>query len=207
MIFVKQIILGDIESNCYILAKNGQALIVDPGFSPEIIKKNIQDLKIKPLAILLTHAHYDHIGAVDNLVAEYNIPVYLAPDEIDWLADSEKNLSAQASEPVIIHTAPQALTYDENYTIGDFEFQVVHTPGHSPGGVSFIFADERMVVTGDALFAMSVGRTDLPGSEPEKQLPALKKELLTLPDDYKIYPGHRGASTIGQEKEHNPFFQ
>lgn len=207
MIFVKQIVLGDIESNCYILAKDGQALIVDPGFSPEIIKQEIQKLKVEPLAILLTHAHYDHIGAVDELVAAYDVPVYLAPDEIDWLAHPDKNLSSQSGQPVIIHATPTALVYDQDYHLGNFEFQVVHTPGHSPGGVSFIFADERLVITGDALFAMSVGRTDLPGSEPEKQLPALKKELLTLPDDYKIYPGHRGASTIGQEKEHNPFFQ
>lgn len=207
MISIKQIVLGSIASNCYILKQDDDALIVDPGFSPEIIEQNIAELRVKPLAILLTHAHFDNIGAVDELVAKYQIPVYVAPDELDWLSEPEKNLSAGSDHPVHLKTQGQPFEYGKTYQIGTFTFKVVHTPGHSPGGVSFIFEKERFVITGDALFAMSVGRTDLPGSEPEIQIPILEKELISLPDDYVIYPGHREASTIGKEKECNPFFQ
>ncbi|WP_018658954.1 MBL fold metallo-hydrolase [Allofustis seminis] len=207
MIDIQQIVLGDIESNCYILSKEQHALIVDPGFSPEIIIKKIKAQNVTPLAILLTHTHYDHIGAVDALVEEYQIPVYVAPDERDWLTDAQKNLSARTLTPVTICAKAHTFNYQEIYHIGPFTFQVVHTPGHSPGGVCFIFEEGRFVITGDALFAMSVGRTDFPGSEPDKQIPALRQKILSLPDDYKIYPGHRHPSTIGKEKRDNPFFQ
>lgn len=207
MITLKQIVLGPLQSNCYIVKHEDQALIVDPGFSPETIEKEINHQKVKPLAILLTHTHYDHIGAVDQLVAKYDLPVYVAPEELDWLSAPEKNLSALTKDAVIVKSEATPFEYGKTYEIGPFTFRVAHTPGHSPGGVSFIFENERFAITGDALFAMSVGRTDLPGSNPEVQIPALAKELLTLPDDFIIYPGHREASTIGKEKEFNPFFQ
>lgn len=199
--------LGQGLANCYFIHNGKDTLIVDPGAEAKKIKETLTNLALKPLAILLTHSHYDHIGAVDEIRDAYNLPVYLSPEEKAWPMDPSKNLSSLLGKPVTAREADIYFQPDEQLEIGDFRFKVLATPGHSPGGVSFVFDEEEFVLSGDALFAGSVGRTDLPGSEGDKLLPAIRKQLFTLPEHYKVYSGHGLQTTIEDEIKINPFFQ
>lgn len=209
MIEIKQLVTGPVEANCYLVYNDKNMLIVDPGEDAEEIKALIKEIGRTPVAILLTHTHYDHIGALEDIRQTYQIPVYVHPLEQAWLTDPNLNLSGRhvGQIPTIICEPAENEFEMKNYTIGDMTFEVRHTPGHSHGGVSFVFPEGNFVITGDALFAGSVGRTDLPTGNSQVLLDGIRKELFTLPDDYTIYPGHRGPSTIGFEKQHNPFFQ
>lgn len=207
MIQVKQIETGVIQENCYIVYKDSQALIIDPGNETSKIKNELETLNVRPLAILLTHTHYDHIGALEDIRVDYDIPVYVSPKEQDWLGDPNRNLSIYSTHEIIANPAEYAFEPKEEISIGPFSFEVIATPGHSPGGVSFVFKEDSCVFSGDALFKGSIGRTDLPGSEPEKLVPGVKEQLLSLPEDYTVYPGHLGSTTIGYEKRTNPHFR
>ena len=208
MIHVKQIMTGPIQENCYVIYNDKHALIVDPGEEAEKIQGVIESLNVTPIAVLITHAHYDHIGALEAIRSHYNIPVYINPIEQDWLTDPVLNLSGMARHDdipdVICQPAEYEVTNYETYTLGDMTFKVVPTPGHSPGSVSYIFDD--FVITGDALFRGSVGRSDLPMGDGEALLAGIRKELFTLPDNFRAYPGHGPQTTIRREKETNPFF-
>src|SRR5699024_10767999 len=200
--------VGPGQANCYLIfnEENKETLIVDPGGEPAKIKSIVDELTAVPLAILLTHTHYDHIGAVDEIRDYYDIPVYVAAKEQEWLTEPNKNLSALLGQAVTARAADYLFEPEETIEIADFTIKVVATPGHSPGGVSFIFEEDEFVITGDALFAGSVGRTDLPGSEPNKLLDGIRKQLFILPGNYTVYPGHGGPSTITDEMMTNPFF-
>lgn len=207
MIQVKQIETGSIQENCYIVYKKNEALLIDPGNDKEKIVNEIENLGVQPLAILLTHTHYDHIGALEDLRQDYSIPVYVSPEEQEWLSDPQLNLSIYSDHEISAEPAELTFKSSETIEIGSFSFKIVHTPGHSPGGVSFIFEEGKCVFSGDALFKGSIGRTDLPGCEPEKLVPAVKDKLFSLPDDYIVYPGHLASTTIAYEKRTNPFFR
>lgn len=206
MFEIKTLPVGMAQSNCYILSNGTNALIVDPGDQANLIKNTITELNVEPVAILLTHTHYDHIGAVEAMREEYTIPLYVSLKEKEWLGDPNQNLSSLVGTPMRLKEAEYYFNPTEKLHISDFSFTVVPTPGHSPGSVSFIFEDEEVVVSGDALFAGSIGRTDLPGSEPEKLIPGVRSELFTLPEQFKVYPGHGEQTTIGREIATNPFF-
>lgn len=196
----KQLPLGPLQTNCYLLIKNDSCLIVDPGNESEKIIQYIDQLQVKPLAILLTHAHYDHIGAVDVVRNHYQIDVYIHKEEDSWLPSLELN-GGQLS----INRADHLFTTDGEQKIGDFTFELLHTPGHSPGGVSFYFKNDRAVFTGDALFQRSIGRTDFRFGNHQQLLDSIQTKLLTLPEDTVVLPGHGPATTIGMEKSSNPF--
>lgn len=207
MLDVKRIPLGSNLANCYLVHDGKKALIIDPGAEAEKIKTAISKLKVEPIAILLTHCHFDHIGALDTIRDNYNLSVYQSPEEKDWLGNPDKNLSSLMDQPFTVREADYFFNPDENFKIGNFEFKVLATPGHSPGGLSFVFDKDGFVLSGDALFAGSIGRTDLPGSEPNKLLAAIKTQLFTLPGNYKVYSGHGFPTTIQEEINYNPFFQ
>lgn len=207
MVQVKQIVTGIIQENCYIIYEGEKALIVDPGDETSKIKNEIEELGVRPAAILLTHTHYDHIGSLEDIRIAYDIPVYVSPNEQEWLGDPKKNGSFHNPFTISANEAEYLFEPVQTLEIEGFTFDVVPTPGHSPGGVSFIFHDDRFVISGDALFAGSVGRTDLPGSQPELLLDGIRIHLFSLSEDYAIYPGHGYDTTIGREKETNPFFQ
>lgn len=206
MLKIESLAVGMGQANCYIIYDEMEALIVDPGAEADKIEHVIEKLGVKPVAIILTHTHYDHIGALDEIRATYDVPVYVAAEENEWLLDPMKNLSGYVGDEITARPAEENFEIGSKTSISNFNFTVLPTPGHSPGGVSFVFAEDEFVITGDALFAGSIGRTDFPGSNHKQLLSGIREQLFTLPDNYTIYPGHMGTSTIGKEKTSNPFF-
>lgn len=207
MIQIERIITGTIEENCYLIYNEHNLLIVDPGAEASKIEQEITRTGKRPVAILLTHTHYDHIGAVDILRQQYDIPVYVSPLEQEWLSNPVLNLSGLGRHDDIENVIIQPADYEFDlidYTLGGMSFTVVPTPGHSIGSVSFVFDD--FVVTGDALFRGSIGRTDLYTGDMQQLLHSIKTYLFTLPEEFPAYPGHGEATTIEHEKKTNPFF-
>ncbi|MCP8616854.1 MBL fold metallo-hydrolase [Salirhabdus salicampi] len=201
----KRMPLGLVETNCYVLQKGKEALIVDPGGDEEKIVSYIKQEELKPLAILLTHAHFDHIGAVDVVRDTFHIPMYVSKVESEWLGDPQLNGSQFFSLPPVVVKEADHFIEEGPHTIGPFAIRVVSTPGHSPGSLSFCFDEEGIVVSGDTLFHGSIGRTDLPGGDYEQLIDSITTQLLSLPAKTKVLPGHGPETTIEQEKETNPF--
>ncbi|EMX5426058.1 MBL fold metallo-hydrolase [Listeria innocua] len=201
---IKRIMTGIIQENCYIIYQDNLALIVDPGDEASKIEAEIASLGVKSIAVLLTHCHYDHIGALEEIRSTYQIPVYVSPLEQEWLSNPDLNLSAHiAGKAIVAQPAEYEFTLGD-YNIEGFRFKVVPTPGHSIGSVSFIFDD--FAVVGDALFKGSIGRTDLYTGDFDTLINSIKTQLFVLPDDFPAYSGHGDATTIGHEKKTNPYF-
>ncbi|MFK7694501.1 MBL fold metallo-hydrolase [Paenibacillus sp. HJGM_3] len=200
--------LGPIGTNAYLLSTEdgSRGVIIDPGMNPKPLINRIEAMQID--AILLTHAHFDHIGGVDEIRKLKGCPVYLHDAEADWLTDAKKNGSLRWPElGARIESDPAEYALDTGMTIPlpDGEaLQVFHTPGHSPGSVSFLYAGQHLF-SGDVLFRLSVGRTDLPGGSERELLESIHGTLFEFADDVKVYPGHGGLTTIGYERAHNPY--
>lgn len=207
MLQIERIITGEIQENCYLVYNEKNLLIIDPGAQAQKIMDTITHTQKQPIAILLTHTHYDHIGAVETLRHEYTIPVYVSPLEQAWLTNPILNLSGLDRHNDIADVIVQPAEHEfqmKDYTIGDIQFTVVPTPGHSIGSLSFIFDD--FVITGDALFKGSIGRTDLHTGNLNQLLHSIQTYLFTLPNELPAYPGHGDPTTIEHEKKNNPFF-
>ncbi|MCU7556838.1 MBL fold metallo-hydrolase [Macrococcus capreoli] len=198
--------LGQIQTNCYIVHNAEEILIFDPGDEPEKIINAILPLNKKVVAVVLTHTHFDHIGAVDTICAHYNVPVFVSQEERYWLTDTIKNGSEKFKqyglEPVIAKTSPKVINKGIQ-TISSFTFDVRHTPGHSPGSLSFIFDD--FAIVGDTLFKESIGRTDLYEGNTQQLLNSIDQQLMVLDAQFVICPGHGPNTTIQFESDHNPF--
>ncbi|WP_349407800.1 MBL fold metallo-hydrolase [Pseudalkalibacillus sp. SCS-8] len=204
----KRLSVGPVQANCYLIWNDeNEALIIDPGSEGDRIIKEVQAEGIQPIAILLTHAHFDHIGALDDVRAKWNLPVYLHKAEFDWLGNPELNGSSffPMVESVSAKKADHELKPGQELKVGSFSIDVLHTPGHSPGSVSFHFQDEGIVISGDALFMGSIGRTDLPGGDHKQLLKSIHDQLLTLDEDTLVLSGHGPSTTIGEEMDSNPF--
>jgi glyoxylase-like metal-dependent hydrolase (beta-lactamase superfamily II) len=196
--------LGPLGTNCYIVSSNQDTIVFDPGGDADQLIEYIQNKDLQLKAILLTHAHFDHIGAVEDLRKFSGAPVYIHELEADWLTDPELNRSAFMSDKIAGEPADYYLT-PGRMNINSFQFDVVHTPGHSPGSVSFIFNKEKFVIGGDVLFNQGVGRTDLPGGSFEQLEASIRNHFYQLDDSFTVYPGHGPETTIGNEKRNNPF--
>lgn len=170
---IKRVITGYLDENCYLLIKNGCCLVVDPGDNYNKIKENIGDNKV--LGVLITHSHFDHIGALRNFLTKRSIKIF-----------KRSNLE------------------EKEYTIGDFKFKCIYTPGHSKDSVTFYFEDDGFMLVGDFIFKESIGRTDLPGGSESEMEESIKK-ILDYPDDIVLYPGHDDITTLKDEKENNPY--
>ncbi len=210
MLNVRTYSLGPVQTNCYIVSnKKKECLIFDPGEEGARLVKEIRSHGMKPLAIFLTHAHFDHIGAVDLLRDTFNVPVYIHAKEVDWLSDPFKNGSGKYAElPDYTVKAPldeHIIRKEQMFEIGDFVFQAIFTPGHSPGSVTYVFEKDGFAIVGDTLFEQSIGRTDLLGGNTKELLHSIHHKLLVLPEDTIIYPGHGSYTTPGAEMENNPF--
>ncbi|MDC3415514.1 MBL fold metallo-hydrolase [Aquibacillus salsiterrae] len=202
---ISSLSLGPLGTNCYIVDQDSKAIIFDPGGDSEELLAWLTRKNLQPLAICLTHAHFDHIGAVDAIRNQYHIPVYLHQFESSWLSEPKLNGSALFPGPRISIKEADYTLNPGKLKIDIFDFEVAHTPGHSPGGVCFVFFDHQLVIGGDSLFYEGIGRTDLPGGDSQQLINSIKTTFFSLPDQFVVYPGHGNSTTIGHEKKSNPF--
>ncbi|KXZ18502.1 MBL fold metallo-hydrolase [Bacillus nakamurai] len=198
---------GPIQANAYFLISEDQScLIFDPGGEPDKINNYIKEKNLKPLAILLTHAHFDHIGALDEVRDKWNVPVYLHKNEEKWLEDPSLNGSGiLRGIAVTARPAERLIEGDGTLDIGPFHLETLFTPGHSPGSVSYYMKDADLVISGDVLFQGGIGRTDLHGGSQEVLLESIHQKLLTLPEHTLVLSGHGPETDVQTEQEQNPF--
>jgi hydroxyacylglutathione hydrolase len=205
---VETFTLGPFETNCYLvrIPDSNQCWIIDASFDPEVIIDRIGELAAVPTALILTHAHVDHIAGLNTIRAAFpKLPILIHEAEHDWLGDPLLNLSAMGGMPVTGPGPDRLLKDGDTLDLAGTTWQVLHTPGHSPGGIALVHIPSGTALVGDALFAGSIGRTDLPGGDFETLAAGIRLKLYTLPDATRILPGHGPESTIGREKRTNPF--
>lgn len=207
---VRMFSLGPVQTNCYIVSnEEKKCIIFDPGEEGERVIKEVQKAGLTPVAVFLTHAHFDHIGAVDAVCEKFEIPHYIHEAEVTWLTDPLKNGSGKYAElPNYVVKAPAAehiIREEQTFELEGFTFKAVFTPGHSPGSVTYIFEEGGFAIVGDTLFEGSIGRTDLIGGSMSVLLKSIHDKILTLPEDTIIYPGHGSYTTPEREMAMNPF--
>lgn len=199
-------VVGPVQTNCYFFynEETRECVLVDPGDDAKKIKQymGVNELKLK--AILLTHGHFDHILAVEELRKEYGVSVYAAEEEKDVLKNTNLNLSGQMSGAVSLEADKWLRDGEELELLGQ-GMHCILTPGHTQGGMCFYFPKEKVLFSGDTLFEESVGRTDLPTGSMSTLIRSIREKLFTLPEDVVVYPGHGMKTTIGREKMYNPF--
>lgn len=203
---IEKFVTGIISTNCYLVIneETKQTVIIDPAACPSYLMGHIRNEGLKVEAILLTHGHFDHVMGIPGFLKEFDVPVYAHEDEKETLGDPALNLSRSYTDGFRFEEAA-GISDGQRLDLAGFSFLVLHTPGHTPGGVCYYIESEKVLFSGDTLFQDSVGRTDFPGSSMSALVRSIREKLMTLPDDVKVYPGHMGETMIGHEKEHNPF--
>jgi glyoxylase-like metal-dependent hydrolase (beta-lactamase superfamily II) len=207
MLQIKSWTVGPLAENSYLVAcaDSGQAIFIDPGDEAPRLIAAIRAAGVTLAAILLTHAHLDHVAAVTELREATGAAVYLHPEDDALLAQAQAQWRMFGREIEPIAPAEHALHDGDHLRFGGCDFEVIHTPGHTRGSVCFYAAADDLLFAGDTLFNRSVGRTDLPGGDTATLLNAIRSRLWPLPDATGVYPGHGQATTIGDERIHNPF--
>jgi glyoxylase-like metal-dependent hydrolase (beta-lactamase superfamily II) len=206
---LKKFEVGPFTENTYLLTEGDQALLIDPGFASvgeyKAFKSELSGTSVKLKAVCLTHAHVDHILGLHKVLSDFEIPVYLNHSDLFLWKNFEQQSQAFGFRSVGFDFIPESLPEQDDFTIGDFSFNVLYTPGHAPDHVSLYFKEEKMLIAGDVLFFESIGRTDLYKGDFDILAASIREKLYTLPDDTSVYPGHGPATTIGREKKHNAF--
>ncbi len=206
---INTLILGDFETNCYCLRKSEEShdcIIIDTGLDENELIDFLEEKQIKPLALIFTHGHIDHIAGVNALRRKFSdIKVYIHKLDAQMLKEPENNLSFMAGGAFTTHPADVIVEDDDFIECAGIRLQVLHTPGHTPGGISLYSAEKGVIFSGDALFADSVGRTDFPGGSMTTLIAGIKEKLLNLPEDTKVLPGHGPSTTIAREKKYNQY--
>ncbi|WP_033153571.1 MBL fold metallo-hydrolase [Pseudobutyrivibrio ruminis] len=204
---VVKVLLPAAAENCYIAINEdtNESIIIDPGSAFERIKSAVESTGTKPVAILLTHGHFDHAGEAASTAKEYGIKVYTHEATAEELKNPSINLSGDMFGDSKSYSADVFLKDDEEIDLAGLHIKCLFTPGHTPGGCCFYFPNEDIVFTGDTLFSGSVGRTDFPGGSMSQLVGSIKSKLMTLSDDTICYPGHNEPTTIGTERIYNPF--
>lgn len=197
--------VGSYYSNCYIVGSESskEAAIIDPGAEFNKIDNKINELGVKPKIIILTHAHGDHIGAVKELVEKYETKVYIHEEDAQALINSTTNFSKVLFGKDISINPDVLLKDGDEIQLGDLKFEIIHTPGHTRGGICIKVGN--IMMTGDTLFNNSIGRTDFPGGSFEEIINSIQEKIFKYDEDIIIYPGHNSPSTIKSEKLNNPF--
>ena len=205
MLSITKIVVGAFGTNCYIVrTKALDALIIDPGADAGAISKIVSHCRLTVRAYLITHGHVDHISGLAPLWAQMQAPIAMHGTDSKWAFGQANQMPPCFSVPRRPENIERILKGGEKWKEEGFRYEVIHTPGHSPGGVCFYFPDDNILFSGDTLFQGGVGRTDLPGGD-MKELTKSLQILAALPPDTKVYPGHGPETTIGREISSNPF--
>ncbi len=199
--------VGALQCNCSILGdpRTGEAMVIDPGDNVEQILRVIGKHGLRVSHIVITHAHIDHVGGAMRLKAHTGAPILMNPQDYRLLQALDEQaawIGVRPPDPVIVDAG---LADGDRIGEGDLAAQVIHTPGHTEGSVCLLLDAEKTLIAGDTLFAGSIGRTDLPGGSFERIMASLHDRLLQLPDDTRVVPGHGPLTTIGKERQSNPF--
>ena len=214
---IETLTVGPLQTNCYIYTSDKDALVVDAAAEPERILKAAKRLGARIRCLINTHAHFDHIGALAEVASATDAPVLVHEDDIPLLLSGgwPSQLSHEEAlppgfpiwmvKPIELHQQPQPLRHNDHITIGMTVLEVIHTPGHTPGSICLYCPAESLLFSGDTLFHLGVGRTDMPGGHGRTLLQSIKERLFVLPDDTRVYPGHGPSTTVGLEKQRNPF--
>lgn len=197
---IKTIPVGIYNANCYLLIDQDKCAIIDPGGDPEDIIKIIEDNNLIPQFILLTHGHIDHVGGVETIKDKYNIPFYISKKDEDLIKEA-KYIFGNFGK---YKNADKYLVEEDIFELGNLKIKAIETPGHSPGGMSFLV--NNVIFTGDTLFRESIGRSDFIGGNHNVLIDSIQSKIIVLDPDIYVLPGHGPQSTIGYEKDNNPFF-
>jgi glyoxylase-like metal-dependent hydrolase (beta-lactamase superfamily II) len=203
---INHYVVGPVQTNCYfaINDETKELLIVDPGDNAAALAERVRGEGGKPVAILLTHGHFDHATAADALAKEFGIKIYAHEQEKETLADPKVNVSWMVGASNVFR-ADEFLTDEQELDLAGFHIRVLHTPGHTKGGCCYYLPYEEVVFSGDTLFCTSVGRSDLPGGSMSELVRSIKEKLMVLPERTTVYPGHGDVTTIENERMYNPY--
>jgi hydroxyacylglutathione hydrolase len=206
---LEMLTVGPFQENCYLIGDeaSGVGAVVDPGDEAARIAMAVEQTGLEIGSIIVTHAHIDHVGGVTALVDEYACPVLMHAEAEPMLEHLPTQALMMGLRFGKIPTVDRHIGEGETLEVGDLRLQPLYTPGHAPGHLAFYIEDESLVLSGDALFAGSVGRVDLPGGSMEVLMRSIEERLMTLPDETRVYPGHGPQTEIGNERATNPFLQ
>ena len=196
------IVVGSFEVNCIVLWHDQKAWVVDPGADASVILDFLEKRNLKIARVLLTHGHIDHISALDKLLSRHSAPVFIHANDVKWAFSAFNRVPPYLhvpGKPANLHTS---ILGDGIISEHGLTARIIHTPGHTPGGCCLLFEQEKLLISGDTLFAGSVGRTDLPGGDWPELFASLQK-LCQLPDDLTVIPGHGPTTSLGAEKKYN----
>ena len=209
---IKHYVVGPVQTNCYMVINDEtkECFVIDPGASAKQLAEKIKQDELIPVAVLLTHGHFDHAGAAEEFAKIFDIKIYAHEAEKDTLQDANKNVSwmVGASES---YSADIYLKDEQEFELAGLLLRVLHTPGHTEGGCCYYIPEEALVFTGDTLFAQSVGRTDFPGGSMSQIVRSIQEKLMPLnkagdiENDIMVYPGHNESTTIETERMNNPY--
>lgn len=203
---VEQYVVGQVMTNCYFAVNEDtlEVLVIDPGDGAARLIEKIRQEKLIPRAVLLTHGHFDHAMAAGEIAREFQIPVYAEEHEKETLENPDINLCGMLGRRES-YRADKFVKDGEELSLAGFDIKVMFTPGHTKGGCCYYMEKEQAVFSGDTLFHESVGRTDFPGGSASVLLKSIEDKLMPLPGQVKVYPGHNDVTTIGWERQYNPF--
>ncbi|MEN6307476.1 MAG: MBL fold metallo-hydrolase [Anaerohalosphaeraceae bacterium] len=202
-------VLGDFQTNCYVVRADESkkdCVLIDPGLHPYPLVQFLQQENLNPEAVIITHGHIDHIGGVEIIRESWpKTNVYIHKADAEMLTDPNENLSMLAGTIFQARPADVIINGQTEIRAAGMRFEVLHTPGHTPGGICLHCPSDGIALVGDTLFAGSVGRSDFPGGSHEQLIQSIQTQLLVLPETTRIYPGHGPCTTLRNEKKHNPY--
>lgn len=205
---VEQYQVGPVCTNCYFAVNQDtkETLIIDPGAAGDYLIEQAEKEGLKPVAILLTHGHFDHATAAAEVAGHFSVPIYAHETEKETLENPSLNLCGMVGGKSLIFHADIYVKDAQMLDLAGFSIRVLHTPGHTIGGVCYYFINENVLFSGDSLFCESIGRTDFPRGSMSDLIRAVKEKLLVLPEYVRVYPGHNEETTIEHERVYNPYF-